>query len=196
MRTTFKTWSRRVLAAAVFAVVVTSGETPNISVLGRHDDRPAVTRPARSRRVQHVLSSMDLRMKAPVEGARDFVEVTGTLSRGRKGSRTLDVDRQRVQSGSLPVLRSIEPSHDELVMVATDDQGRVRYSAPVTDPLVIRAEFPDADGTLHAEEVERRAADIVLRVPDDPAIVEISLYRPTFSKGVTSYALVSTVGLS
>lgn len=70
---------------------------------------------------------------------------------------------------------------------AVDTEGLARWSAPVADPTVLRAEFPDAGGNLSGQVLAHLSAEALVVVPDDPAIAEVRLYRP--GQGVTRTGL-------
>lgn len=99
-------------------------------------------------------------------------------------------------AGPPPVPRSLEMSPDHLLVVAVDAESRLVWWTLITDPRVLRAEGPDADGRMSGQVIYRRAAEFSVEFPDDPAIAELRVYKPAASAEGTVLRQVGAVGLS
>jgi hypothetical protein len=166
---------RAIALVALIAVVRADGEPTD--VLGSHDERANVVAHSRSRRAHAMLRAFGLEPGDPIEDSSSYVELTASIdTRG-----TMLVKERTIGSGRLPVLRTIGSADDQFLVVALDEQRRVRYSATVADPTRIRAEFPDESGRLQGQIVERDA-EIDVRVPNDERIVSARVYRADGSK--------------
>jgi hypothetical protein len=192
---------RLLLVAILLSATVVAVAATRANGLGASDRRVTSTEVQRSRRVAQKLASPTLAFGKPVESASSFVElkaqITSTASATKSQRSTKNrlsaspVGSRRVQRGHLPQLRSVQPSEMQLLVVGVDATGHVRFSSAIANPLLIRAETPGADGLLHGSVIERPSAEMLLRVPDDPAITEVRVYRPIpKAGGKTSFRLV------
>jgi hypothetical protein len=171
------TWSVRVLVLCAVALLVRAdAPAPPPDVLGRDETRttPQAREGTRTRRVAGALRDLRLEPGAPIEDARSHLELTLTLSGGSE----LAMTDQRVRPGRVPLLRTIRPADDHLLVVAVDASDEVRYSTSLPDPSVVRAEFPGSNGRLSGEEIERGKVSFVVRVPSSSEIVAVRVYRP------------------
>ncbi len=183
-------WLVRALLVLLVVVGVRGDVPPSApEVLGRDEVRttPAERGGARTRRASAALRRLDLRTGPQIEGASTSLELTITLS--ADGSitterATVSSVRTRSRSGRAPLLRTVRPADGQLLAVAVDGDGRARYSVTAADPLLLRAEFPGADGQLSGEEIERKTGSLVVSIPNDATIVAVRLYRPE-GDGVT-----------
>ena len=82
------------------------------------------------------------------------------------------------REGGLPKQRSAELSPTQVVVVALDAEGRMRWCGLVTDPRLLRAEVADADGELTGQVLYKESAEFIIQYPDDESIKEIRLYHP------------------
>ena len=86
--------------------------------------------------------------------------------------------RQRVP-GPVPRQRDRdrELAPDRVVVVAEDGQGQIRDWQVVADPRILRAEGPGPSGELTGQVVVVPDGELMLTIPDDPAITLLRLYR-------------------
>lgn len=97
------------------------------------------------------------------------------------------------REGGLPRQRSAELSPTQVVVVALDAEGRMRWCGLVTDPRLLRAELPGPDGELSGQVIYRESAEFVVQYPDDDAVREVRLYHPDWDGQKFSLELVGAV---
>jgi hypothetical protein len=97
------------------------------------------------------------------------------------------------REGALPKQRSAELSPTQVVVVALDAEGRMRWCGLVTDPRLLRAEVPGPDGELSGQVIYRESAEFVVQYPDDEAVTEVRLYHPDWDGQKFSLELVGAV---
>ena len=97
------------------------------------------------------------------------------------------------REGGLPKQRSAELSPTQVVVVALDSEGRMRWCGLVTDPRLLRAEVSGPGGELSGQIIYRESAEFVVRYPDDESIKEIRLYHPDWDGQKFSLELVGAV---
>jgi hypothetical protein len=97
------------------------------------------------------------------------------------------------RAGALPKQRSAELSPTQVVVVALDSEGRMRWCGLVEDPRLLRAEAPGPDGELTGQVIYRESAEFVVQFPDDEAIAEVRLYHPDWDGQKFSLELVGAV---
>jgi hypothetical protein len=97
------------------------------------------------------------------------------------------------REGGLPKQRSAELSPTQVVVVALDSEGRMRWCGLVTDPRLLRAEGPGPDGELTGQVIYKESAEFIVQYPDDDAVVEVRLYHPDWDGQKFSLELVGAV---
>lgn len=97
------------------------------------------------------------------------------------------------REGGLPRQRSAELSSTQVVVVALDAEGRMRWCGLVTDPRLLRAEWPGPDGELTGQVLYKESAEFVVQYPDDDAVAEVRLYHPDWDGQKFSLELVGAV---
>ena len=97
------------------------------------------------------------------------------------------------RAGALPKQRSAELSPTQVVVVALDSAGRMRWCGLVADPRLLRAEWPGPDGELTGQVLYRESAEFVVQYPDDEAVAEVRLYHPDWDGQKFSLELVGAV---
>ncbi|HEX8189550.1 MAG TPA: hypothetical protein VF586_14435 [Pyrinomonadaceae bacterium] len=97
------------------------------------------------------------------------------------------------REGALPRQRSAELSPTQVVVVALDAEGRMRWCGLVADPRLLRAEVPGPDGELSGQVLYRESAEFVVHYPDDEAVAEVRLYHPEWDGEKFSLELVGAV---
>jgi hypothetical protein len=108
---------------------------------------------------------------------------------GRVALASAEVRRE----GGLPKQRSAELSPMQVVVVALDAEGRMRWCGLVADPRLLRAEWPGPDGELTGEVLYKESAEFVVQYPDDDAVAEVRLYHPDWDGQKFSLELVGAV---
>ncbi|HYE13999.1 MAG TPA: hypothetical protein VD968_06120 [Pyrinomonadaceae bacterium] len=96
----------------------------------------------------------------------------------RRPGRFSRASAPRARVGSLSRQRSLELSPEQLLVVAVDGAGRMKWWSLVPDPRVIRAEAPGPDGVLAGQTLLRESAELLLAFPDDESVTELRLYHP------------------
>lgn len=84
-------------------------------------------------------------------------------------------------SGTLPRQRNPELSDGQIVVVAEDAQGQVLDWQIVADPRVLRSEGPGPTGELTGQILRQASTELMIAIPDDPAIVWLRLYHPRWT---------------
>lgn len=97
------------------------------------------------------------------------------------------------REGGLPKHRSAEISPTQVVVVALDAEGRLRWCGLVEDPRLLRAEVAGPDGELSGQVIYRESAAFVLHYPDDDAVAELRLYHPDWDGQKFSLELIGAV---
>lgn len=97
------------------------------------------------------------------------------------------------REGGLPKQRSAELSSTQVVVVALDAEGRMRWCGLVTDPRLLRAEWPGPDGELTGQVLYKESAEFIVQYPDDDAVAEVRLYHPDWDGQKFSLELVGAV---
>jgi hypothetical protein len=77
-----------------------------------------------------------------------------------------------------PRQRSSEINSDHLVVAVLDRLQTVRYSRIITDPRLIRGEFPDASGNLHKTIAYRSNVELSIAVPAGIDASELRIFTP------------------
>ena len=99
------------------------------------------------------------------------------------------------REGGLPKQRSAELSPTQVVVVALDAEGRMRWCGLVEDPRLLRAEVPGPDGELTGQVIYRESAEFIVQYPDDESINEIRLYHPDWDGQKFSLAPLGAVSV-
>jgi hypothetical protein len=104
------------------------------------------------------------------------------------------VGHRRV-AGLIQRERNPQLSSDQIVVVAVDRQGRDIDWQLVPDPRVLRAELPDITGELRGQVFHHVKTELLVSLPDNPAIVQIRLYHPRWTGNTFVLELLGTVSL-
>lgn len=169
-------WGGANLAERVRALLSASGVEVGAEV------RPAVA--ARSRSHRAVRISWEADKAALPRPAAQHLNAPGRVALARAAER---------REGGLPKQRSAELSSDQVVVVALDAEGRMRWCGLVADPRLLRAEWPGADGELTGQVLYRESAEFFVAYPDDDSIKEIRLYHPDWDGRAFSLKPVGSV---
>lgn len=97
------------------------------------------------------------------------------------------------REGALPKQRSAELSTTQVVVVALDAEGRMRWCGLVADPRLLRAEVSNPGGEMSGQVLYRESAEFVVDYPDDESITEIRLYHPDWDGQKFSLAPLGAV---
>lgn len=124
------------------------------------------------------------RATLPAPAAAQYRNAPGRVALARAARR---------REGSLPKQRSAELSPEQVVVVALDAEGRMRWCGLVEDPRLLRAEWPGPGGELTGQVLYKESAEFVLHYPDDALISEIRLYHPDWDGRGFSLKLVGAV---
>ena len=139
--------------------------------------------PARSHRELRVRWEAD-KAALPKPSAEQYRNAPGRVSLSAAPAR---------REGGLPKQRSAELSPTQVVVVALDSEGRMRWCGLVSDPRLLRAEVPGPDGELTGQVIYRESAEFVVSYPDDEAVTEVRLYHPDWDGQKFSLELVGAV---
>lgn len=146
---------------------------------------PAPTPPASSRSHRELRATWEAdKASLPRPAAAQYRNAPGRVALARAAER---------REGGLPKQRSAELSSDQVVVVALDAGGRMRWCGLVPDPRLLRAEWPGADGELTGQVLYRESAEFFVAYPDDESIKEIRLYHPDWDGRKFSLELVGAV---
>src|SRR5215210_1155611 len=119
--------------------------------VGAADATPAAA--ARSHRELRVSWEAD-KAALPGPAAAQYGNAKGRVALARAGVR---------REGALPKQRSAELSPTQVVVVALDAEGRMRWCGLVADPRLLRAEFPGPGGELSGQVLYRESAEFVVQ---------------------------------
>ncbi|MFL6335174.1 MAG: hypothetical protein ACJ754_17825 [Pyrinomonadaceae bacterium] len=97
------------------------------------------------------------------------------------------------REGALPKQRSAELSTTQVVVVALDAEGRMRWCGLVADPRLLRAEVSNPDGELSGQVLYRESAEFIVQYPDDDAVTQVRLYHPDWDGRKFTLELVGAV---
>jgi hypothetical protein len=114
--------------------------------------------------------------------------------RNAKG-RVAPAGASRRREGGMPKQRSAELSPTQVVVVALDSGGHMRWCGLVADPRLLRAEASDPGGELTGQVLYKESAEFVVQYPDDDAVTEVRLYHPDWDGQKFSLALVGVVAV-
>lgn len=139
--------------------------------------------PARAHRTLRVSWEAD-KAALPRPAAAQYKNAPGRVSLMSASAR---------REGAMPKQRSAELSPTQVVVVALDAEGRMRWCGLVADPRLLRAEAPGPDGVLTGQVIYRESAEFVMQYPDDEAVTEVRLYHPDWDGQKFSLELVGAV---
>ena len=100
------------------------------------------------------------------------------------------------KEGRLPRDRALEPSSNQILMIATDAEGKLRWWKLSLDPRLIRAEVPAVTGELKGEEYYLKSIDFVVTYPDEAGITEVRLYHPHWTGKEVQLELISRLAVN
>ena len=114
---------------------------------------------------------------------------------GRQASNRFTILERQTGPGVVARQRNPELSSDQILVVAVDILGNEISQQLVADPRVVRREFPGPDGRLRHEVLHRARTELLITLPDDPAIAEIRMYHPRWTGNTFALDLLGTVRL-
>ncbi len=86
------------------------------------------------------------------------------------------------KNGQLPRDRVLELSPNQVLLIALDASGKLRWWKLYLDPRLVRAEVPDDNGQLKSEEHYLKTVDFVIDYPAEAGIREVRLYHPLWTE--------------
>ena len=186
---------RRMRAAGVSLCMVLFG-TACTSVANSQappDQRPAAARMLERAGQRVAIASergqgsreFDLHWQSPVAVTQQGGAArTGGVAQAAVANR-LQVLRQRRRSDDVPRQRSEEIGPGQLLVVALDRQGTVRFTRIMNDPRVVIGEVADETGRLQRTDVPLADVDIEVAVPASVDVGEFRIYQPVAGVGST-----------
>jgi len=120
--------------------------------------------------------SMTLRLQDAANATESTSEFTAAYTQA-------DVSVLNVEgtSSTVQLLRHIEYSADQIVVVGLAADGTEKGRVVMIDPRLIRAESFITDDQWESDVVYRRSVDFSVALPDDPEIVTISVLKPRWT---------------
>jgi hypothetical protein len=88
---------------------------------------------------------------------------------------------RRSLPGSLPRQRNPQVSAEQIIILAVTAEGTEIDGQLIPDPRILRAEQPSPEGELRGEVLHHVNTELLISIPDDPRIVELRLYKPTWT---------------
>jgi len=85
------------------------------------------------------------------------------------------------KNGKLPRDRVLDLSPNQVLLIAVDASGKLRWWRLFLDPRLVRAEVPDASGQLNNQEHYLNTVDFVIDYPSEVGISEVRLYHPLWT---------------
>lgn len=104
------------------------------------------------------------------------------------------LERRRVP-GSFPRQRNPELSSNHIVVVAVDAHGLEIHRQLIADPRILRVERPGPTGELRGIVLHHAKTELLITLPDDPAITELWLYHPRWTGRTFILDLLGTIAL-
>ncbi len=92
----------------------------------------------------------------------------------------------------MPIERRPELADGKLLVAGTDETGAILAWSLTTDPRIVRAEVPGADGRLTGRVLYRGSADLLAVLPASSSIVQGAVYQPTWNGSDWLLTLVGT----
>jgi hypothetical protein len=120
----------------------------------------------------------ELRVSWDVVGAPATTE--RSLAPGPPPSPFTLLGRQRA-NGPLPRQRNPELSAEQIVVVAEDVQGQAIDWQLMSDPRILRSEGSQTNGELAGQVLQHSSTELLITIPDDPAIVRLQFYHPRWN---------------
>ena len=77
--------------------------------------------------------------------------------------------------------KKLKVSPNKWIVAGIGGQGELRHSALIADPLVLRAESPDANGLLSGQVLQKEQGEFLVSIPDDPLIRQLKVFRPKWT---------------
>jgi hypothetical protein len=88
---------------------------------------------------------------------------------------------EKTRPGTLPRQRSLELSSTQILIAAVDEKNQLRWWTIAPDPRIVRAETPTPAGDLRREDYQLPDPTLLVSFPDDPAIVSLRFYHPSWN---------------
>lgn len=111
----------------------------------------------------------------------------------QKVSPVVSLVEDKKRSGALPRHRSLELSPTHLLIAAVDETNQLRSWSIISDPRVVRAEFPTSTGELRSENYYQSNFMLTVAFPDDPKITNLRFYKPIWTGSEFDLKLLAIV---
>jgi hypothetical protein len=121
----------------------------------------------------------ELRVRWQSSGTAAQAGTAAFERRPARGAVTLVNSRRR--DGVLSRERSFELSTNQILMIALDQKGELRWWRLLLDPRVVRSETPGPGGEISGEDYYLTKVDFIVAYPDDPTIKEVRFYHPSWT---------------
>jgi hypothetical protein len=110
-------------------------------------------------------------LKSTAANQLDQTPSTGTLALMTSARR----------DGAVPSDRTLELSTEQMLVVALDEAGGLRWWKLMLDPRLVRSETVTATGEVHGETFYRPKVDFAIEYPDDARITQLRFYHPLWN---------------
>ena len=97
----------------------------------------------------------------------------------RRGA--LRLEAHSVKRGGLQRQRSFELSSEQIVVIAVDANGEIRWWHTQTDPRLVRAEARGETGDILSRNLYLVSVDFSIDYPDDPSVQSLRFYSPIWT---------------
>lgn len=111
----------------------------------------------------------------------------------QKSPPVVSLVEDKKRSGTLPRQRSLELSETHLFIAAVDETNQLRWWSIISDPRVVRAEFPTSTGELRSENYSQSNFMLPVAFPDDPKITNLRFYKPIWTGSDFDLKLLAVV---
>jgi hypothetical protein len=101
------------------------------------------------------------------------------------------------RAGAVPVPRNVELSTTQTLVIAVDESQQLVWWNQFSDPRIVRAEVPDANGqqnlgrTFYLDET-----DFAVAYPNNPAIRDVRFYQPLWDGKEFQLKLIGSVSVN
>ena len=143
-----------------------------------------------SEAVAQTAQQLRIRWDADVSGPPE-VEPGGAPS-----SPLFTVLERRFITAGVARQRNPELSSYQLLVRALNARGVLIDSQLVPDPRIIRSESAGPTGELSGQVLHHAASELLLTIPNDPAIAEIRFYHPRWTGVAFALDLIGSVALN
>ena len=111
----------------------------------------------------------------------------------QKQAPTVSLVQDKQRSGTLPRHRSLELSPNHVFIAGVNETNQLRWWSVISDPRIVRAEFPSSTGELRSENYYQSNFTLTVAFPNDPEITKLRFYKPIWTGSEFDLKLLAVV---